>query len=227
MERTGHGPGSTYDEHLVDNLRHNLRDRSEGSARRRPSLRGSLGELELPFSWKLPAAMVVVFVLGVLAFQMLHHPPREMRPDRVVPRAVQEKVSQGVVVIRREAGQVVSSVTGKPARRAAARRGTARGAEQRKLAASALGSGHDIPTRAAESSGRRSDVLASYKVVRGDYLRKLAARYYGDESKWPIIWKYNRRRLGSALDNPDRIYPGWVLVIPDPKKAKDHEHRSR
>lgn len=51
----------------------------------------------------------------------------------------------------------------------------------------------------------------SYTVVKGDYLRKLALRFYGSGDKWPTIYEANKAIIGS---NPDLIYPGQVLVIP-------------
>lgn len=50
----------------------------------------------------------------------------------------------------------------------------------------------------------------TYTVVRGDYLRKLAQRFYGNEMQWPKIYNANKDKI----KNPDIIYPGQVLVIP-------------
>lgn len=51
---------------------------------------------------------------------------------------------------------------------------------------------------------------ASYTVISGDTLSKIARRYYGDATQWPRIFEANR----DVLKNPDRIYPGQVLRIP-------------
>lgn len=52
---------------------------------------------------------------------------------------------------------------------------------------------------------------ASYTVVRGDCLWRIAARsdVYGNPDEWPLIYKANSDRIKDA----DLIYPGQVLVI--------------
>lgn len=49
-----------------------------------------------------------------------------------------------------------------------------------------------------------------YTVKKGDYLSKIAKKVYGDASKYPIIFEANK----PMLKDPDLIYPGQVLVIP-------------
>lgn len=49
---------------------------------------------------------------------------------------------------------------------------------------------------------------ATYQVVRGDNLWKIAVRAYGDGYKWVDIAKENK------LANPDLIHAGNILVIP-------------
>lgn len=49
--------------------------------------------------------------------------------------------------------------------------------------------------------------LQKHTVRPGDTLSKIAARTW-----WEAIWEANRDRIA----NPDRIYPGQVLIIPDP-----------
>jgi hypothetical protein len=53
--------------------------------------------------------------------------------------------------------------------------------------------------------------VKKYKVVKGDCLWKIAKRQYGDASQWPKIYNANKKVIGK---NPNRIYPGQVLVIP-------------
>ena len=50
-----------------------------------------------------------------------------------------------------------------------------------------------------------------YTVVRGDSLSKIAKAYYGDPMKYPTIFEANR----PMLQDPDLIYPGQVLRIPE------------
>lgn len=49
-----------------------------------------------------------------------------------------------------------------------------------------------------------------HTVVSGDYLSKIAKKYYGDAMKYPIIFEANKPMLA----DPDKIYPGQVLRIP-------------
>lgn len=50
----------------------------------------------------------------------------------------------------------------------------------------------------------------SHTVVRGNTLWDLAASVYGDPFRWPVIYDANRDRV----QDPDLIYPGQVLRIP-------------
>jgi hypothetical protein len=51
--------------------------------------------------------------------------------------------------------------------------------------------------------------MVSYTVRRGDTLGKIARRYYGDASRFPLIVAANR------IPDPDRLTVGRKLVIPD------------
>lgn len=65
----------------------------------------------------------------------------------------------------------------------------------------------------------------SYTVAKGDCLWKIAAKdaIYANPFLWPLIWDANR---GLIKDNPDLIFPNWVLEIDrdfsdaDAKKAE-------
>ena len=50
-----------------------------------------------------------------------------------------------------------------------------------------------------------------YTVRRGDTLSSIAQRYYGDAADWSGLYQANR----SVVQNPDVIYPGQVLDVPD------------
>lgn len=50
----------------------------------------------------------------------------------------------------------------------------------------------------------------TYTVAKGDSLRGLAKRVYGDESRWPEIYRANR----SLIPDADRLQIGITLTIP-------------
>ena len=49
-----------------------------------------------------------------------------------------------------------------------------------------------------------------YTVKSGDSLSKIAKEVYGDPMKYPVIFDANK----PMLTDPDKIYPGQVLYIP-------------
>lgn len=49
-----------------------------------------------------------------------------------------------------------------------------------------------------------------HTVEKGEWLSKIAKKYYGDANKFNIIFEANQ----PMLDHPDKIYPGQVLRIP-------------
>ena len=51
----------------------------------------------------------------------------------------------------------------------------------------------------------------SYTVQKGDTLSHIAQKHYGKASQWHAIFEANR----DQLDNPDKIFPGQVLKLPD------------
>ena len=55
-----------------------------------------------------------------------------------------------------------------------------------------------------------------YTVIRGDSLFGIAQRFYGDGNKFPIIAQAN------GIADPDRIFPGQVLVIPGIAGPRGH-----
>ena len=66
------------------------------------------------------------------------------------------------------------------------------------------------PTRAATSSPAPS-ASQTYTVVKGDCLWNIAKKFYGNGSKYTVIYNANRGVIGG---NPNLIYPGQVLTIP-------------
>ena len=52
----------------------------------------------------------------------------------------------------------------------------------------------------------------TYEVKKGDCLWHIARKFYGDGSRYPVIYDANKELIGG---NPNRIYPGQVLLIPE------------
>ncbi|WP_394759008.1 peptidoglycan-binding protein LysM [Flavobacterium sp.] len=50
-----------------------------------------------------------------------------------------------------------------------------------------------------------------HTVVSGDWLSKIAKTYYDDATKYDVIFEANK----PMLQDPDEIYPGQVLRIPN------------
>ena len=53
--------------------------------------------------------------------------------------------------------------------------------------------------------------IRTYTIKKGDTLGAIAKNYYGDWKKYTIIFEANR----DILDDPNKIYPGQVLKIPE------------
>lgn len=73
----------------------------------------------------------------------------------------------------------------------------------------------DAPPRADFSNvqskvGSTADEAATYTVVAGDNLSKIAKHFYGNANAWKRIFDANR----DQLTDPDKIRPGQVLKIP-------------
>jgi nucleoid-associated protein YgaU len=56
-----------------------------------------------------------------------------------------------------------------------------------------------------------------HTVVTGDWLSKIAQRYYGNMKKWPVIYAANHKMIGP---NPDMIKPNQKLFVPDLPQAR-------
>ncbi|HEY3081074.1 MAG TPA: LysM peptidoglycan-binding domain-containing protein [Chloroflexota bacterium] len=68
------------------------------------------------------------------------------------------------------------------------------------------------------ASLEQTNGVTHYVVEEGDTLRGIAARFLGDEMRWPAIFELNRgsARLsdGRTLGDPDLIWPGLRLRLP-------------
>jgi len=69
--------------------------------------------------------------------------------------------------------------------------------------------GSSTAPAAVEPTGT-SGSHATYVVVKGDSLSKIAAREYGDANKWRAIYEANK----DLISDPDLIHPGQELTIP-------------
>jgi LysM repeat protein len=66
----------------------------------------------------------------------------------------------------------------------------------------------DLAAAAAAVAGGTQ--TRSYTVKAGDTLSKIAKAHYGDATQYTKIFEANRDKL----KDPDKIFPGQVLVIP-------------
>ena len=69
----------------------------------------------------------------------------------------------------------------------------------------------------------RRDPAATYIVVSGDWLSKIARRFYGNARLWPEILRATNKSIETGknfdecwrhIDNPDLIFPGDCVLIP-------------
>ena len=78
-------------------------------------------------------------------------------------------------------------------------------------------SSSDTQTVVSSQSTRETDnspepaQAQTYTVKSGDSLWKIAKRFYGDGSKYTLIYNANKDTIGG---NPNLIYPGQVFTIP-------------
>jgi len=68
----------------------------------------------------------------------------------------------------------------------------------------------DLPPRGQQQQALQTQA-GDHLVVQGNTLWDLAQQFYGNPFDWRRIWEANRDRV----DNPDLIYPGQLLLIPD------------
>ena len=57
---------------------------------------------------------------------------------------------------------------------------------------------------------------STYSIKSGDTLSRIAKTFYGDASKYGIIFEANK----DIIKNPNLIQPGWKIVIPDSESIK-------
>ena len=71
--------------------------------------------------------------------------------------------------------------------------------------------GGSSTTAVAASSSAVATAERTYTVIEGDTLSGIAKRVYGEANKWRRIYDANR----DVIDDPDLIYPGQNLKIPE------------
>jgi LysM domain len=72
--------------------------------------------------------------------------------------------------------------------------------------------------RAGAAVGARSAPPPTYEVQRRDTLWDIAERHLGDPFRWQEIFRLNQGKVqpdGRCLTDPDLIYAGWRLELPD------------
>jgi len=86
--------------------------------------------------------------------------------------------------------------------------------------------GPATPTTDIAPALSEETVPATYSVVRGDHLWGIAERFLGDGFRWVEIWKLNQQRTmtdGRAFVDPNLIYPGWQLELPQDVSTAEPE----
>lgn len=68
-----------------------------------------------------------------------------------------------------------------------------------------------VEPRRETTSSPAPAAVQTYTVVKGDCLWNVAKKFYGNGSKYTIIYDANKGVIG---DNPNLIYQGQVLIIP-------------
>ena len=67
------------------------------------------------------------------------------------------------------------------------------------------------------STGIVANAEGTYTVEKGDYLKKIAQSVYGDAARWEDIYEANK----ASVKNPNIIYKGQVLILPDINSAPE------
>ncbi len=63
----------------------------------------------------------------------------------------------------------------------------------------------------SSASGASAKGGRTYTIAKGDSLSKIAKAFYGDAKLWKKIHEANK----DIIKNPDLIFPGQVIKIPD------------
>ncbi|GAB3147060.1 hypothetical protein GCM10027290_29760 [Micromonospora sonneratiae] len=127
--------------------------------------------------------------------------------------------STSTTVAAATAATTVSTTT--TARSAATGIHEAPGQQTTALTPKRTGTGDPVPVRlvAGDLTLVASGQTYTCQVKRGDTLSEIAKEWLGDPNRWPEIFALNRgthfHDVGGTLTNPNLIYPGWTLELPD------------
>ena len=73
----------------------------------------------------------------------------------------------------------------------------------------------------ARPAGSNSPALHRYETKEGETLESIARTRLGDGTRWQEIWNLNQGRplnggeVGARFENPSRVYPGQILLLPE------------
>lgn len=74
----------------------------------------------------------------------------------------------------------------------------------------------EVPGMAMAAPTSTQTQFKEYKVVSGDTLGKIALKFYGDSTKWSLIYDYNK---ASLTKGPNVLRVGQILKIPTSTSA--------
>ncbi|MEL6476550.1 MAG: LysM peptidoglycan-binding domain-containing protein [Pseudomonadota bacterium] len=80
-----------------------------------------------------------------------------------------------------------------------------------------IGQGGDVVSRIetpftyAQADGPKTLTQREVEIARGDYLWRIAERYYGEGIRYSLIFSAN----SDLIRDPDLIYPGQVFTVPE------------
>ncbi|BFU47702.1 BTAD domain-containing putative transcriptional regulator [Krasilnikovia sp. MM14-A1004] len=162
-------------------------------------------------------ALLVALITGGMLATAAQAAPGLSPPAQAAPATATEHQA---VEHRAQVPTVVQPVRAEPA-------GVAPAAEQRPADPQHTEAREPHATRAGTPLGRLTLVTAgrayTYTVQRGDTLSEIAGQCLGDANRWPEIYALNRGThfadVGGTLRNPNLIYPGWTLRLPDDATA--------
>ncbi len=221
----------------VPSLVTNLRSRTtvEKTSTERVSLLSVFRSRVSAGSWPSPRIMTLGLVLVAVVALVLALPSLNNRPDgtKLTDSPVVQKISQSPAVrhisqTSEKAINRAASLIGRQPESAVASnlrpKGVASKPAAKKSAAVRKPAGKETTSARTPNASKSRRILSERTVEEGDYLRRIAARYYGDEMLWPLVWQYNKQRAkqsGQDLRNPDLIYPGWKFYIPKKEKSEE------